>query len=96
MFIVTVEFVAKPEREAAFRAAIVENARASRRDEPSCRQFDVCEMPDDRRTIFLYEVYDDRAAFDAHVASAHFRRFDAMVGDWIARKSVRIYERIDP
>ena len=96
MYIVTVEFVAKPERAEAFRAAIVENASASRRHEPGCRQFDVCSDPSDRSVVFLYEVYDDRAAFDAHRATAHFLAFDDSVRDWVDRKTVRTYERIVP
>ena len=96
MYIVTVLFVAKPERAADFRREMVANARASRDLEPGCRQFDVTVDPADPATIFLYEAYDDRAAFDAHLASEHFKRFDALVRDWVARKDVRIYERVDP
>ena len=96
MYVVTVEFVAKPERAEVFREAMVENARTSREHEPGCRQFDVCGDPADRSVVFLYEVYDDRAAFDAHCSSAHFLAFDDRVRDWVARKTVRIYEHIDP
>lgn len=96
MYVVTVEFVAKPEHAPPFREAMIENARASREREPGCRQFDVTLDPADGATIFLYEVYDDRAAFEAHCASAHFRDFDERTRDWVARKTVRIYERIDP
>jgi quinol monooxygenase YgiN len=96
VYVVTVEFVVKPERLRAFRDAMIENATASREREPGCRQFDVCAAPDDPATIFLYELYDDRAAFDAHVASEHFATFDARVRDWVSKKSVRIYARIDP
>ena len=96
MYVVTVEFVAKPEHAEAFRSATVENARASREHEPGCRQFDVCGDAANRAVVFLYELYDDRAAFDAHLASAHFRAFDDRVRDWIASKTVRIYGRIDP
>ena len=96
MYVVTVEFVVQPERSARFRAEIVANARATRAAEPGCRQFDVCASPGDPATVFLYEVYADRAAFDAHLASPHFRAFDAMVGGWVARKTVRTLERIDP
>lgn len=96
MYVVTVEFEAKPEQRDAFRKAMVVNARASREREPGCRQFDVTEDPGGSGLIFLYEVYDDRAAFDAHTASAHFLAFDALVGDWVARKVVRILQRIDP
>ena len=96
MHVVTVEFVAKADHVEAFRSAMIENARASREREPGCRQFDVCSDPSDPAIVFLYEIYDDRAAFDAHVASAHFRVFDDRVRDWVARKTVRIYARIDP
>lgn len=96
MYVVTVEFVARPEHVEALRAAVTENARASREHEPGCKQFDVCVDATNRAVVFLYELYDDRAAFDAHLASAHFRAFDDCVRDWIASKTVRIYERIDP
>ena len=75
MYVVSVEFVVQPEHAAAFRREVIANARVSRDTEPGCRQFDVCAMPDDPATIFLYEVYADRAAFDAHLATSHFRSF---------------------
>jgi quinol monooxygenase YgiN len=52
-------------------------------------------VADDPAAIFLYEVYTHRAAFDAHLATPHFRSFDATVGTWVARKTVRIFERIE-
>ena len=33
---------------------------------------DVLVVEDDRQTLFLYERYTDRAAFDAHRATPHF------------------------
>lgn len=96
MYIVTVEFAVRPEHATRFRAAMVANARASRQVEAGCRQFDVCAMPDDPAKLFLYEAYADRAAFDAHLASAHYCAFDAAVRDWVAEKTVRIYQRLDP
>lgn len=96
MYIVTVDFRVKPEFSKQFRGQMVANARASREREPGCSQFDVCVDPAQADLIYLYEVYDDRAAFDAHLATAHFKSFDAIVGPWLAGKTVRIYERIDP
>lgn len=96
MFVVTVMFVVRPERVEDFRREMVANARASRAHEPGCRQFDVAVDPHDPATIFLYELYDDRAAFDAHLASAHFRSFDAAVAGWTASKAVRMFQRIEP
>jgi autoinducer 2-degrading protein len=92
MYVVTVDFRIKPERLAEFLPLMLENARASRETEPGCRQFDVCVDPKDRISVFLYEIYDNRAAFDAHLATAHFKRFDAAVGDMVAAKAVRLLE----
>jgi len=96
MYIVTVEFTIHPERMPVFMPLMVDNARASREQEPGCRQFDVCLDPAAPNLVYLYEVYDDRAAFDAHLATAHFRSFDAAVRDMVAAKAVRIYIRADP
>ncbi len=95
MYVVTVVFEPKPEHAQAFRAAMLDNARASREREPGCRQFDVCIEPG-TNAIFLYELYDDRAAFDAHLAADHFKAFDLATRDWVARKTVRTYERVAP
>ena len=95
MYVVTVEFIVKPEHAAAFCREVATNARMSRDAEPGCQQFEVCAVPDDPTTIFLYEVYTDRAAFDAHLATAHFRSFDATIASWVARKTARTFERIE-
>jgi (4S)-4-hydroxy-5-phosphonooxypentane-2,3-dione isomerase len=96
MFVVTVEFAPHEDCFAALREAVIANARASREKEGGCRQFDVSTDPDAGHTIFLYELYDDRAAFEAHLASAHYREFEARVAGWIQRKIVRLYQRLDP
>jgi autoinducer 2-degrading protein len=93
-FVVTVVFRVQPERRAAFRGAILENAEASVRDEPGCSVFDVCERADGSE-IFLYEIYDDEPAFKAHLATAHFKRFDALVAPWVVEKRVLTYNRLN-
>ncbi|HET9749603.1 MAG TPA: putative quinol monooxygenase, partial [Casimicrobiaceae bacterium] len=87
VYVVTVEFVVHPERVADFREKVVANARASRA-ERGCRQFDVCVARDDATRIFLYEVYDDRAAFDEHLRTAHFTAFDAATAGCTSRKTI--------
>ena len=94
MYVVIVDFRIKPERLQAFMPLMLENARASRETEKGCRVFVVCADPKDRACVFLYEVYDDRAAFDAHLASGHFKRFDAAVAPMLASKAVRTLERL--
>lgn len=94
MFIVAVWFNVKPEHVDDFHTAIAENAASSVANEPGCRQFDVCIDPDDRSRVFLYEVYDDDAAFEAHKASAHYQAFSAKAGDWVADKSLHLMSRV--
>jgi quinol monooxygenase YgiN len=96
MYVVVVDFTVKPEFVEAFREEMVKNARASREREPGCRQFDVCIAPGDPASIFLYEVYDDRAAFDAHLTTPHFLAFNEGTVPWLAAKTVRTLERIEP
>lgn len=83
MYVIVADFTVDPAEAAAFREVVTKNAGLSVANEPGCRQFDVCVDParDDR--IYLYEVYDDEAAFQAHLASEHFHEFDARVADWI-------------
>ena len=73
MRIITVTFTVKPDRIADFRAIATEHAMASL-NEPGCRQFDVATDPANAACFFLYEVYDDDAAFTAHQASAHYKQ----------------------
>ena len=75
-FVITVDFVLKPGAMAAFRKLIDRNARDSCADEPGCRRFDVLVPTDSGDKVFLYEIYDDRAAFDAHLKTRHFEVFN--------------------
>jgi autoinducer 2-degrading protein len=91
MYIVTVEFDLDLRFAGPFMEAMLENARASKALEAGCRQFDVCFSEDDPAKVFLYEVYDDRAAFEAHVAMGHYNVFDTRVRGWVMSKRVRFY-----
>jgi (4S)-4-hydroxy-5-phosphonooxypentane-2,3-dione isomerase len=73
--VVLVEFRLKPGSSQAFGELIGANARASVADEPGCRRFDIATSPSDPDRVFLYEIYDDQAAFDHHLAAAHYLRF---------------------
>jgi len=95
MYVVTVEFHIHSPHLAAFLPQMNKNAQASLRSEPGCRQFDVCTDPARPSSEFLYEVYDDRSACEAHLASEHFTRFDAAVRDMVAGKFVRTLQRVE-
>jgi (4S)-4-hydroxy-5-phosphonooxypentane-2,3-dione isomerase len=89
MHVLLVEFVVKPQHVAAFEAEMAANALTSLKAEPGCRQFDVCRDPADPALFVLYERYDDEAAVQAHLRSAHFLRMNERTADWVAHKSVR-------
>ena len=92
MFVVTVTFVIKPEHVAEFDPAMRANARASLENEPGCHRFDVCRDGKDLAVTFLYEIYDDEAAFQTHKRTGHFTAFDALVAPWVASKEVKTWQ----
>jgi autoinducer 2-degrading protein len=94
-YVVTVEFEISAPHLTSFMAHMLANARESLRVESECRQFDVCRSPEALNRIFLYEVYDDRHAFDVHLASPHFKAFDSQVAGWVLSKRVATYLRED-
>jgi len=87
-FVIIVDFRLKPGTYDRFRALIVENAAASVRDEPGCRRFDVVVPEGEADRIVLYEIYDDAAAFDAHLKTPHFASFDAASAPLVAGRTV--------
>lgn len=93
-FVIVVEFKIHPGKMAAFRRLMDENARASCRDEPGCQRFDVLTSPKDADFILLYEIYDDRAAFDAHKKTPHFLSFDKESAPLVANKVVKDYDLV--
>ena len=90
-FVIVVEFRIHPGRMDAFRRLMDANARTSCRDEPGCRRFDVLRSAQDPDQILLYEIYDDRAAFEAHVKTPHFAVFNRESAPLVADKVVREY-----
>ncbi len=94
MFVVVVEFSLHPGHARDFRERVLQQARDSLSLEAACRVFDVCIDPEREDSVLLYEVYDDRDAFDAHLASAHFEAFDATVSPWISHRRLTCYRRL--
>jgi quinol monooxygenase YgiN len=83
-----VDFLLLADGRDRFLELVRDNAAQSVRDEPFCRRFDVIEPSDRPDAVLLYEIYADRAAFDAHLASDHYKRFDAATRELIVRKTV--------
>ncbi len=96
MLALVVKFTIKPGFLDAFERAILDNARASRETEAGCRQFDVCRDPKDAQVFFLYELYDDATAIEAHLQSSHYVQMNGETSDWVAEKLVWRYSRQAP
>ncbi len=91
MYVVAVLFEVTPDAAGAFLARVRQQAADSLAREAACRRFDVCVDPQAPRRVFLYELYDDRAAFDAHLASDHFKAFDREVASLVVAKRVETF-----
>ncbi len=94
MIAIVVEFRTSPGRRAEFLDQVCENARQSMLLEEGCLGFDVCVDPSDENTVLLYEIYSDMEQFQQHLASPHFRSFDALTQSCVASKAVRNLELV--
>lgn len=76
----------KPGSLETFMEAMRINAAASVRDEPGCLVFDVLRDRSDPDRVWLYEVYTDEAAFEAHMRTPHFLASRPLVEPLILRQ----------
>lgn len=93
MYIVTVHFEIHDEHMAEFMDKMKAQANNSLQLEDECFLFDVCTDSARPGEVYLYEVYASRAAFDLHLASGHFKEFDAAVQPMLKSKSVQTWDR---
>ncbi|MEU6624801.1 putative quinol monooxygenase [Streptomyces litmocidini] len=82
MYTVAVSFDVPAERRQDFIDAALEDGRQSLAHEPGTRAFDLVADAEDPDRFYLYEAYDDEAAFDAHCQGPYFARFFETVGAW--------------
>ena len=90
MFVVTVHFELIPQHAERFRESILKNAAASLQRETGCHHFDVCFSEDGQR-CFLYELYTDRVAFEAHMRTTHFIEFNSVTDEIVAAKQLETF-----
>lgn len=96
MLIVQVHVQVLPEQVEAFKAATLENARASVQ-EPGIARFDVIQQADDPTRFVLVEVYRTPEAPGQHKETAHYARWRDTVAAMMAtpRQSVK-YTNVHP
>jgi quinol monooxygenase YgiN len=72
-----------PEHREAFLEAVGGLVEATRA-EPGVLEYGLHESVEQPGTFTMVERYVDAAAFDAHLASAHFQAAAGGLGDWLA------------
>jgi (4S)-4-hydroxy-5-phosphonooxypentane-2,3-dione isomerase len=91
-FVITVDFYLHAGTLEPFLILIKENAHKSLTEEPGCDRFDVLIEKGAPDHIVLYEIYKDRAAFEVHLKSRHFREFNTASQRYVRDKKVVEYE----
>jgi autoinducer 2-degrading protein len=88
LYVNAVDLDIVPAERDNYLAAIKENSEAAIQ-EPGCRQFDILVLADDPNHLFLYEVYDNEAAFKTHRASEHFKKYAGLTATMVAKRVTR-------
>ena len=89
--------IPKPEHLADLEQALRQMVEVTRK-EPGNLRYDLFRETREGKgpALHLYEIYVDRAAFDSHIASAHFQAFRAKVGGWLIEPpEIRVVEGLD-
>jgi autoinducer 2-degrading protein len=88
LYINAVDLDIVPAQRDAYLAAIKENSMAAIQ-EPGCKEFDILVLADDPNYLFLFEVYENEAAFQTHRASEHFKKYAALTANMVAKRVAR-------
>ncbi len=82
MFSIFVTITVQPDRVDDFIQACYGDAQGATRDEPGCFRFDLNQDPEVANRFYLYEVYRDEKAFEAHLEAPHFQEWRSQVRPW--------------
>jgi quinol monooxygenase YgiN len=93
-FVIIAEFEVKADQLGRFLELAKTDAAQSVANEPGCRQFDVTVERERSNRVVLYEVYDDQAAFDAHLETPHLAAFRSGIEDLVVSRQVRRLTRV--
>jgi quinol monooxygenase YgiN len=94
MLAIIVDFEALPGKGGEVRETLQTQARNALEKEPGCRYFDVCADPGDPDKFFLYELYDDEAAVEAHGRTEHYGAFRARIDPLLKNRNRRQMVRL--
>jgi (4S)-4-hydroxy-5-phosphonooxypentane-2,3-dione isomerase len=88
LYVNAVDIDVVPGKIENYLAAIKEVGAASIKSEPGCSEFDITVSQKDPNHLFIFEVYENAAAFDAHLKSDHYKKYAATAKDVVAKREV--------
>ena len=88
-----VEYDVVPGQIDSFLSALKENAAASVK-EPGCRELNISVAQKDPNHVFIYEVYNDAAAAEAHTATDHFKKYKAATAGMTTKREAKSYSSV--
>jgi len=94
MYVIAVNFEVKPDKVDEFKDLITGHAGRTLEREPGCRQFDVSQDPANAQRFFLYEVYDDEAAFQAHRNTPHMAETGKKIPDLVLKRELATFAMV--
>ena len=93
LVVVQITHKIRPECVEHYMKMTLANAHATRQ-EPGNLRFDLLQDANDACTFQLYEVYLDRQAQQAHLATAHFATWKEAVQDVFADRSIKRFSAV--
>jgi quinol monooxygenase YgiN len=87
LFVNAVHLDINPADMPKYMEAIKENGAATVK-EPGCRTFNIHVSAKDPNHVFLYEVYDNAAALDAHRQTPHFKKYAEITKNMVTKRDV--------
>ncbi len=82
--VLVVELTLVPGSKDNFLARVRRHREIVLNEEPGCQRFDVLVPVEEDDTVLLHEVYDDQAAFDAHMETPHMKAYRADTAPLVA------------
>jgi (4S)-4-hydroxy-5-phosphonooxypentane-2,3-dione isomerase len=86
LYINAVDIDVAPGQIDNYLAALKENGAAAVKQEPGCHEFNITVSQKDPNHVFIFEVYDNAAALDAHRQTDHFKKYAAITKEMVAKR----------
>jgi quinol monooxygenase YgiN len=87
LYVNAVDIDVAPGQIDSYLAALKENG-AEAVKEPGCREFNIHVQASNPNHVFIYEVYDNAAALEAHRQTPHFKKYAATTASMVAKRDV--------